>query len=184
LHRNLPCDAEEFLLAIHPFREDLVVAVECIYSWYWPADLCVRQRSSLLAHIQITYHQYNLDSPGQRISYRRIRDGLGEGFEDASVRHSIAADLALIDHYEVVIGELELAVLRQARIHDPNAFRLVTTLPGIGRVLGLTIPYEIHHIGRSPRSRTSPPTAASSSARRARQERSSAPAAPRSATPT
>jgi hypothetical protein len=24
-----------FLLAIAPFREDLVVAVECVYSWYW-----------------------------------------------------------------------------------------------------------------------------------------------------
>ena len=215
LHRNLPCDPQKFLLSIQPFREDLVVAVECIYSWYWLADLCakegitfvlghalymriihgakakndridshktaallrgglmprayvypadmratrdvmrrrlhfVRQRGSLLAHIQMTHHQYNLDSPGKRISYRSNRDGLGEVFEDASVRDSIAADLALIDHYEVVIGELELAVLRQARVHDPNAFRLLTTLPGIGRVLGLTILYEIHDISRFP----------------------------------
>ncbi len=104
----------------------------------------VRQRGSLLAHIQMTHHQYNLDSPGKRISYRSNRDGLGEGFEDVSVRDSIAADLALIDHYE------ELAVLRQARLHDPNAFRLLTTLPGIGRVLGLTILYEIHDIRRFP----------------------------------
>ena len=110
----------------------------------------VRQRGSLLAHIQMTHHQYNLGSPGKRISYRSNRDGLGEGFADASVRDSIAADLALIDHYEVVIGELELAVLRQARVHDPNAFRLLTTLPGIGRVLGLTILYEIHDIDRFP----------------------------------
>ncbi len=41
LHRNLPCDARRFLLAIQPDREDLVVAVECIYSWSWLADLCV-----------------------------------------------------------------------------------------------------------------------------------------------
>jgi transposase len=67
-----------------------------------------------------------------------------------SVRDSIAADLALINHYEVVIGELEGAVLRQARVHDPNALRLLTTLPGIGRVLGLTILYEIHDIRRFP----------------------------------
>ncbi len=31
LHRNLPCDAPKFLAAIQPYREDLVVAVECIY---------------------------------------------------------------------------------------------------------------------------------------------------------
>ncbi len=41
-------------------------------------------------------------------------------------------------------------MLRQARVHDPNAFRLLTTLPGIGRVLGLTILYEIHDIRRFP----------------------------------
>ena len=79
-----------------------------------------------------------------------MHPALGEGFEDVSVRDSIAADLALIDHYDVVIGELELAVLHQARVHDPNAFRLLTTLPGIGRILGLTILYEIQDIRRFP----------------------------------
>ena len=148
------------------------MGVECIFTWYWLADLCakegiafvlghalymraihgakakndridsrkiagllrgglmpqayvypaemratrdlmrrrlhfVRQRGQLLAHIQMTHHQYNRASPGKRISYRSNRDGIGEGFEDASVRESIAADLALVDHYEVVIGELE-----------------------------------------------------------------------------
>jgi transposase len=215
LHRNLPCNRDRFLLAIAPYREDLVVAVECVYSWYWLADLCakegipfvlghalymrlihgakaksdrvdsektavllrgglmprayaypadmratrdlmrrrllfVRQRGSLLAHIQITHHQYNVDPPGKRITYRSNREGLGEGFEDSSVRHSIAADLALADHYEVTIGELELAVLRQARIHDPNALALLTSVPGIGKVLALTILYEIHDISRFP----------------------------------
>jgi len=215
LHRNLPCDPLRFLAAIQPYREDLVVAVECIYSWYWLADLCtkegiafvlghalymraihgakakndridshktaallrgglmpqayvyppemratrdlmrrrlhfVHERSSLLAHIQMTHHQYNLESPGKRISYRTNREGLGEGFPDSSVRDSILADLALIDHYEVVVAELELAVLRHARVHDPNAFRLLTTVPGIGRVLALTLLYEIHDIRRFP----------------------------------
>jgi hypothetical protein len=42
-HRSLPCDPQKFLLAIQPFREDLVVAVECIYSWYWVADLCAKE---------------------------------------------------------------------------------------------------------------------------------------------
>ena len=29
--------------AIAPFRESLVVAVECIFTWYWLADLCARE---------------------------------------------------------------------------------------------------------------------------------------------
>ena len=28
---------------IAPYREDLVVAVECIFTWYWVADLCTRE---------------------------------------------------------------------------------------------------------------------------------------------
>ena len=144
LHRSLPCDPVRFLIAIAPFREDLVVAVECVYSWYWLADLCaregiafvlghalymkaihgakaksdridsekvvvllrgglmpvayaypadmratrdlmrrrllfVRQRGSLLAHVQITHHQYNVEPPGKRITYRSNREGVGEG---------------------------------------------------------------------------------------------------------
>jgi len=43
LHRNLRCEPELFLRAIEPYREDLVVGVECIFCWYWLADLCTRE---------------------------------------------------------------------------------------------------------------------------------------------
>ena len=42
LHRNMKADPESFLKAIEPFRQDIVVAVECILTWYWLADLCAR----------------------------------------------------------------------------------------------------------------------------------------------
>src|ERR687897_2568591 len=34
---------EPFLQAIAPSREDLVVCVECIFTWYWLADLCTQE---------------------------------------------------------------------------------------------------------------------------------------------
>jgi transposase len=40
LHRNMKATPEAFLGAVAPFREDLVIGVECIFSWYWLADLC------------------------------------------------------------------------------------------------------------------------------------------------
>lgn len=43
LHKNLRCTPREFLEAIAPYREDLVVAAECIFCWYWIADLCLRE---------------------------------------------------------------------------------------------------------------------------------------------
>jgi transposase len=43
LHRNMPASPEPFLKAITPYRTDLVVCVECIFTWYWLADLCARE---------------------------------------------------------------------------------------------------------------------------------------------
>lgn len=43
VHRKLPCEAEQLLKALAPYREDLVVAVECLLCWYWVADLCSEQ---------------------------------------------------------------------------------------------------------------------------------------------
>jgi transposase len=40
VHRDLKASPEPFLKAIAPYREDLVVAVEGIFTWYWLADLC------------------------------------------------------------------------------------------------------------------------------------------------
>ena len=43
LHRNMQAAPEPFLKAVAPYREGLVVAVECIFTWYWLADLCAEQ---------------------------------------------------------------------------------------------------------------------------------------------
>src|SRR2546426_10446430 len=37
LHRNMKADPDSFLKAIAPFRDQIVVAVECIFTWYWLA---------------------------------------------------------------------------------------------------------------------------------------------------
>jgi transposase len=42
-HKDLPTTPEHFLRAVAPYRADVVVAVECIFTWYWLADLCARE---------------------------------------------------------------------------------------------------------------------------------------------
>ncbi len=42
-HRNMKAAPEPFLKAIAPYREELVVCVECIFTWDWLADLCARE---------------------------------------------------------------------------------------------------------------------------------------------
>jgi transposase len=43
LHRNMKAAPEPFLKAVAPYRDGLVVAVECIFTWYWIADLCTEE---------------------------------------------------------------------------------------------------------------------------------------------
>ena len=108
----------------------------------------VRKRGQLLAHIQNTRHQYQLPAFEQRIAYPANRDGLTERFPDPSVRKSIEVDVALLDHYDTLISELEATLVRDAKRHDADAFHRLRSVPGIGKILALTILYEIHDITR------------------------------------
>jgi len=40
---HLPCHFETFLKAITPFRDGIVIGVECMFGWYWLADRCAEQ---------------------------------------------------------------------------------------------------------------------------------------------
>jgi hypothetical protein len=43
VHQNLPAKPEAFLEVVAPYREDLGVACECIFTGYWLADLCAKE---------------------------------------------------------------------------------------------------------------------------------------------
>ena len=43
VHRNVPSTPEAFLATVAPYRHDLVVAAECMFTWYWLADLCAAE---------------------------------------------------------------------------------------------------------------------------------------------
>src|SRR5215831_11770832 len=185
LHRNMKTSPEMFLKAIAPYREELVVCVECIFPWDWLAALCAREgipfvlghalsmkaihggkaknakidaqniavllrggmlpqayvypaamratrdllprrthlmrkRAELLAHIQNTNSQYNLPEIGKKLAYKGNRDGVAERFRDPAVQKSVEVDLALIDHYDRLLSEVELSIVHTAKQHDPQ----------------------------------------------------------------
>ena len=39
-HRNMPATPEALLKAIAPYHDQIVLAAECMFTWYWLADLC------------------------------------------------------------------------------------------------------------------------------------------------
>jgi transposase len=216
LHRNMPAGPEPFLKAVAPYRTDLVVCVECIFTWYWLADLCAREgipfilghalymkaihggkakndkidaqkiavllrggmlpqayvypaamratrdllrrrmhlmrkRAELLTHVQQTHWQYNMPEIGKKIAYKANRAGVAERFADPAVQKSVEVDLALIDYYDELLRDLELALVKTAKQHDAHTLYLLQTVPGIGKILSLVLLYEMHDIARFPR---------------------------------
>jgi transposase len=213
LHRDIKTSPDIFLKTITPYREDIVVAVECIFTWYWIADLCnrenipfvlghalymkaihggkakndkvdahkiavllrggmipmayvypsemrstrdllrrrlhlVRKRAELLAHVQNTNHQYNLPEIRKNIGKKANREGLAERFADVSVQKSIELDIALIDHYDQLLHRVEHEISLIAKVDDADSYFRLRSIPGIGRILGLVILYEIHDVNR------------------------------------
>ena len=219
VHKNLPTTPEAFLRVIAPYREDLVVGVECMFTWYWLADLCskegiafvlghalymkaihggkakndkidahkiavllrggmfpqayvypaemratrdllrrrchlARKRAELLAHIHNTNSQYNLPEIGKRLANKANREDVADHFPDPSVRKTIEVDVSLIDHYDQLLGEVELYLTRSAKADDVQTFARLQSVPGIGQILALVILYEIQDISAlSPRAR-------------------------------
>jgi transposase len=96
----------------------------------------------------MTAQQCDLPPLGKRIAYPANREGVAEHFGDRVVRKSIGVDLALLERYDEILRGLELDLVRQAKQHDPQAFQLLRSVPGIGKVLALTILYEIHDVHR------------------------------------
>ena len=58
-------------------------------------------------------------------------------------------DFTLIEHYDADSSEsLSSISSARAKQHDPQAYHRLRSVPGIGKILALTILYEIHDIGR------------------------------------
>ena len=111
----------------------------------------MRKRVELLAHIQNTASQYNLQEPLGRIAKARNRVDLLDRFDNPAVRMSVAANLDMIDTYDWVLAVMEQEIIRSAKEHNSTAYGLLKTIPGVGWIIALNLLYEIEDINRFPR---------------------------------
>jgi len=72
-HRNKKATPEAFLMVIERYREDIVVAVECIFMWYWLADLCAKENIAfVLGHAPYMKAIHGGKSKNDRIDSKKI----------------------------------------------------------------------------------------------------------------
>lgn len=126
--------------------------------WIYPKERravrdLLRRRSQLVR--QRTASRLGLRNVFERTTGRRIsgnawkkvtEEELAGWIEDANVRLSMTASLAVIETMNDQIDLLEKSILKQAVVED--AYRILTTIPGVGPVLASTIQYESGDIGR------------------------------------
>jgi transposase len=110
----------------------------------------MHKRAELLAHIENTNSQYNLPPFPKKLAYKSNRSGVVDRFDDLSARKSVEVDLHLLDFYDKLLNNLELFIVKSARVHDSQSLNLLQTTPGIGKILSLVMLYEIHDIERFP----------------------------------
>src|SRR5262249_24960963 len=73
LDKNIAARPETFLKAIAPFRLDLVAGAECMYAWYWLADLCAREKVPfVLGHALYMRLIYGAKAKNDRIDAGKI----------------------------------------------------------------------------------------------------------------
>ena len=109
----------------------------------------VRRRAEALTHIQMVHHQHNQPKP-TNIKYKVNRVGIGMRLPDTHSQMLVDVDLKLIEAYDVQISRLELELTRKAKITHPQLFYRLTSVPGIGPILAMTMMHEVESINRFP----------------------------------
>ena len=110
----------------------------------------MRRRSATITHVQMVNHQQNLPAFEKSISYKANRIGIADRYTEGSLRTMVQLDVNLIDFYDEQIKRLDLYLEQNARLDDPDTFFRLQSIPGIGRILAMTMLYEIHDIRRFP----------------------------------
>lgn len=73
---------------------------------------------------------------------------MGRTFDDPLVQRNIGLDMTVLECYHRELSQVEWLLEKQAKKHQPTYYHLLKTIPGVGRILALTILYEVGDIRR------------------------------------
>jgi transposase len=102
----------------------------------------VRHGANLKAHVGNTTSQYNL--PPNKVNLKNVSARV----QLRVVQRNIDLDMAVLECYAKELSKIEWFLEQQARQHNPVHLHLLKSVSGIGRILALTIIYEVGDIDR------------------------------------
>jgi len=83
-------------------------------------------------------------------SKERWQEGIRSSFDNPVDSFTAEAELFMIESYDRIIMQMEQRIEKHARDFKQQDYRLLRTVPGIGKILALTILYETIDIKRFP----------------------------------
>jgi len=108
----------------------------------------VRHGADLKGHVVNTTSQYNLPVNKVNLKNSSAREQIRGSFPDPIVQRTIDLDMVILDCYAKELAKVEWFIEQQAKKHNPVHFQLLKSISGIGRILALTIIYEIGDLNR------------------------------------
>jgi hypothetical protein len=106
----------------------------------------VEKRTSMLLSMRGAYECHTGERTSSNVVKRWEVDDLEQEFDDVSVRFGMSCLLECVQVLDEQVVAIEKWLLPRARLREE--FRLLETVWGVGKVLALTIMYEVGDIGR------------------------------------
>lgn len=111
----------------------------------------VWQRATLKTHLSMNQTAEGL-VPARKSGHNRDtwEESILQQYTNPLHKFAVSCDMNIIRAYDVQIGKLEAEIIRQAKRELGRNYHLLLSVPGIGRVLAMTILFEIDTIERFP----------------------------------
>jgi len=109
----------------------------------------VWQRAALMTHVSMNQTAEGL-TPAAKGGHNRdvwIERILAQ-YDNPLHRMAATCEMDMIRAYDTQIVKLETEIIRQAKHHEGRDYQLLNTVPGIGRILAMTILFELDAIER------------------------------------
>ena len=112
----------------------------------------VWKRSELLAQMTVGAMTEGIEFSGVSQHRRQAwMEALIAAHSNEFYREAVRANMFIVQHYDKVIDKLERVILKHTRRDHGWQYNLLKTVPGIGKVIALTILFEVDDISRFPR---------------------------------
>ena len=143
----------------HLLRSNLIPPAYVYPAQKRPVRMLLRRRTYFVWKRSELLAQMTTGAMAEGIEFSGVSQHRRQAWKEALVsshthelhKEAVEANMYMVQHYDKMISHLEWVILSHTRQEHGCEFGLLKTVPGIGKVIGLTILYEVDDINRFPR---------------------------------